>query len=132
MAPSNASLSPRSKHYEFLGPPGALFIILAVPTTAYSLYFGCSETSGGCLPPLDTLWPRIQTSVQDKQWWLTLFDLEATYYYLAWYAFCVAAWLILPGDWVEGTLMRNGHRKQYKINGKYNTPSSLVIANTKL
>ena len=39
--------------------------------------------------------------------------------YLGWYAFCVIAWLVLPGDWVEGTLMRNGKKMKYKINGSW-------------
>ena len=37
--------------------------------------------------------------------------------YLGWYAFCVIAWFVLPGDWIDGTLMRNGKRMKYKING---------------
>lgn len=31
----------------------------------------------------------------------------------------VAAWAILPGDWVEGTELRNGKRQKYKINGAH-------------
>ena len=37
--------------------------------------------------------------------------------YLSWYAFCVVAWLVPPENWIEGTLMRNGKKMQYKING---------------
>ena len=113
------SLNPRTKHYEFLGPLGTLFITLAVPATTYALYFACSETSGGCPPRLDSLWTSFVQSVNDKSWWLSLFDKEAGYAYLAWYAFCVVAWFILPGDWVEGTEMRNGKKKLYKINGSF-------------
>lgn len=115
--PPKAGLNPRTQHYEFLGPLGALFITISVPAFTYALYFACSETSGGCPPPLDTVWPRITTSVSDRSWWHSLWDSQAALAYLAWYAFCVATWAILPGDWIEGTLVRDGTRKQYKING---------------
>jgi hypothetical protein len=36
--------------------------------------------------------------------------------YLAWYAFCLVAWAILPGDRVAGTTLRTGEKKLYKIN----------------
>ncbi|KAI0078209.1 ERG4/ERG24 ergosterol biosynthesis protein [Panus rudis PR-1116 ss-1] len=108
-------LNPRTKHYEFLGPPGALAITLGVPFLTYALYFGCSE-SAGCPPPLDTLYPRLVDAVTSKDWWLSLYDPQATLYYLIWYAYTVLAWFILPGDWIEGTVMRNGERKKYKIN----------------
>lgn len=84
------------------------------PLTIYGLYFGCDEVSG-CPPPPSTWLPRILAG----QWASSLFDAQAFWAYLGWYAFTVAAWKVLPGDWVEGTLMRNGERKLYKINGAY-------------
>lgn len=118
-APPPADLNPRTKHYEFLGPPGALFITLGVPATTYALYYGCSEHSGGCPPQLETLYPSFLAAVQDKDWWLGLWDTKAALAYLAWYAFCVVAWFVLPGDWVEGVYIRDGSTKKYKINGAY-------------
>ncbi|KAF8752574.1 C-14 sterol reductase [Rhizoctonia solani] len=55
-------------------------------------------------------------AVESIDWWKKLFDKEATIAYAAWYAFTVAAWWLLPGDWVEGTELRTGGRIQYKIN----------------
>ena len=118
-AKTAAELNPRTQHYEFLGPLGALFITLGVPATTYALYYGCSETSGGCPPQLDTLYPSFLAAVQDKEWWLGLWDTKAALAYLAWYSFCVVAWFILPGDWIEGVTMRTGEKKKYKINGTY-------------
>jgi hypothetical protein len=46
------------------------------------------------------------------------FTLDATLAYLAWYAFCVACWYILPGEKVEGNLLRDGTRNVYKMNGE--------------
>lgn len=111
------ALNPRTTSYEFLGPPGALAVSLGVPFMTYLLYFGCSEQWGGCPPPLNLLGTYLKDSVLNVSYWSRLWDTEATVLYLGWYVFCVAAWYVLPGDWVEGTTMRNGKKQKYKING---------------
>ncbi|KAF9267816.1 ERG4/ERG24 ergosterol biosynthesis protein [Marasmius fiardii PR-910] len=112
-----ADLNPRTTTYEFLGPLGALFISLSVPITTYALYFGCSEQSGGCPPPnLSAVPDRVSLALSDPQWWKGLWDTKATVIYFAWYAFCVVAWAILPGATIEGTALRTGEKKKYKIN----------------
>lgn len=118
-----SSLNPKTTHYEFLGPPGAFAISFGVPFITYALYFGCSEAAGGCPPSLslDTLSQRVIAAVSDPAWWKSLWDTEAALIYLAWYAFCVVAWAILPGDTVEGTTLRNGGKIKYKINGTFPT-----------
>ncbi|KAH8104481.1 ERG4/ERG24 ergosterol biosynthesis protein [Cristinia sonorae] len=113
---ATSELNPRTKHYEFLGPPGAFLISVGVTFLTYALYFGCSETSGGCLPPLDILPQRLTSSLTSSELWTSLFDKDAALLYIAWYAFCVAAWFLLPGDWIEGTTLRTGEKKLYKIN----------------
>ncbi|KAK7033196.1 glycosyltransferase family 2 protein [Favolaschia claudopus] len=109
-----SQLNPRTKHYEFLGPPGAFLISVGVPIGTYALYFGCSEHSGGCPPALVP--DRIMLALSDPAWWKGLWDTQATLMYLAWYAFCLVAWAILPGDLVAGTTLRTGNKKLYKIN----------------
>jgi Delta14-sterol reductase len=109
--------NPRTTSYEFLGPPGALAISVGVPIITYALYFGCSETTGGCPPQLTSIDERILASATNLDWWKGLWDTEAALIYLGWYTFCVVAWAILPGDQVEGTPLRTGGKKQYKING---------------
>ncbi|KAJ8072418.1 erg24, C-14 sterol reductase [Marasmius tenuissimus] len=112
-----ADLNPRTTTYEFLGPPGAFLITIGVPILTYGLYFGCSEQTGGCPPPnLSTIPERVSGALADPNWWRGLWDTQATIMYFAWYAFCVAAWAVLPGATVEGTKMRNGETKKYKIN----------------
>lgn len=123
---SPAELNPRTNHYEFLGPPGALLISLGVPIMTYLLYFGCSEQSGGCPPPLDSIPVRVKSFFDDATWWKALWDSEAMLIYLAWYAFCVLAWLILPGEAVEGTKLRTGGTIKYKCNGELVKPHSLT------
>ncbi len=112
---SKSDLNPRTARYEFFGPPGALSIILLLPITTYALYFGCSEEIGGCPPAWAT--DRVITAVSSLEWWKGLWDTEAACIYLAWYAFCVIAWAILPGDQIEGVALRTGEKKKYKING---------------
>lgn len=111
------TLNPPTTTYEFLGPPGALFITFTVPIVTYSLFFACSEQSGGCSPPLASFVPNIIHSLGDLNWWKSLWDTEATFLYFAWYAFCVVSWKVLPGDWVEGVTLRTGQKLKYKING---------------
>ncbi|KAJ6619559.1 ERG4/ERG24 ergosterol biosynthesis protein [Mycena sp. CBHHK59/15] len=116
MPKSSSELNPRTTSYEFLGPPGALLITLGVPITTYALYFGCSEQAGGC-PPSPALIPaRVSAALSDPAWWNGLWDTQAALLYLAWYAFCLVAWAVLPGDRVLGTTLRTGEKKQYKIN----------------
>ncbi|KAJ8695605.1 erg24, C-14 sterol reductase [Pleurotus ostreatus] len=118
MATKADALNPRTKEYQFFGPPGALLVTISSPLIAYALYFGCSEESGGCPPGNFAAWiPSVTSSTTRLDWWMSLWDSEATVIYLAWYLFCVVAWAILPGNDFQGVLMRNGQKKTYKVNG---------------
>ena len=112
-------LNPRTTTFEFLGPPGTALITVGVPVVAHGLYFVCSEHAGGCPPrvPLSVLKESAKHALTSQRWWASLWDTEATLVYLAWVAFCVVAWAVLPGDWVEGATLRDGQKKKYKING---------------
>lgn len=114
--PVTTALNPPTTAYEFLGPPGALFITTTVPIVTYSLFFACSEQTG-CPPPLANLVPNIIDSAGDPNFWKSFWNTEATLLYFAWYAFCVISWWVLPGDWVEGVTLRTGQKLKYKING---------------
>jgi hypothetical protein len=37
----------KDPHYEWMGPPGALMIMVSLPIIVYALYFACNET--GCI-----------------------------------------------------------------------------------
>jgi Delta14-sterol reductase len=112
-----SELNPRTTSYEFCGPIGATLITVGVPLTTYLLYFGCSQRNG-CPPSLTSIKnPEILDALQEPEFWKSLWDTEAALMYLGWYAFCIVAWFVLPGDWIDGTLMRNGEKMKYKING---------------
>ncbi|KAF9269087.1 ERG4/ERG24 ergosterol biosynthesis protein [Marasmius fiardii PR-910] len=112
---SNSELNPRTTEYDFNGPFGALAVTILVPIIVYSLYFGCAEETGGCSPKLRL--DSIREALIDPRCWWKLWDTEAAIFYLVWYAFCVLCWIILPGGWVKGTVLRDGSVKEYKING---------------
>ena len=119
VAPADdASLNPRTKGYEFFGPPGALFVSTSVPFLTYALSLQCSEKVGGCPRSWVELPTDFKMAVINPDSWKSLWDTEAFLVYFGWYAFCIVAWAILPGDWVEGLPLRNGGKKKYKINGK--------------
>lgn len=109
-------LNPRSKPTEFLGPAGTTVVTFLTPLIAYLLFFGCNS-SFGC-PSLDletyklgfkNQWP----SINGKLW-----DWKAAGVYAGWYAFTVLCWNVLPGEQVEGTVLRDGQRKKYNMNGE--------------
>ncbi|TFY59454.1 hypothetical protein EVG20_g7785 [Dentipellis fragilis] len=115
-SPQEATLNPRTTTYEFMGPPGAFAVTVGVPIAVYALYFSCNDASGGCPPPLNTIQASVTEALSDPEWWVQLWDTQAALMYLAWYTFCVVAWKLLPGDWVEGTQLRNGGHQKYKFN----------------
>ncbi|KIY42839.1 ERG4/ERG24 ergosterol biosynthesis protein [Fistulina hepatica ATCC 64428] len=119
-------MNPRTTSYEFMGPPGAFLVTLLTPAITYALYFECSEQAGGCPPVSFSAIPELITAALSSpkwwqswasvEWWASLWDTQAFLMYLAWYIFCVIAWAIIPGDIVEGTPLRTGGTKKYKIN----------------
>lgn len=117
-ARTEGGLNARSTSYEFGGPLGAAAIIPTVPILVYSLYFGCSDQYG-CPSPFTSIKELDISMLVNSNFWRSLWDTNAMLVYLAWYAFCVVSWAILPGDWVEGLPMRNGQRIKYKINGRW-------------
>jgi delta14-sterol reductase len=124
-----AELNPRTTSYEFFGPLGALLVTLTVPPVIYALYFGCSEAAGGCPQDLPTIPGQVAAALTNPLWWKGLWDTEASLIYLAWYVFCIVAWAILPGDLVEGTTLRTGEKKKYKINGAGRVKVRIITSN---
>lgn len=114
----NAQLNPQTSKYEFFGPPGALLISIGAPSMIHILYFACSEATGGCPSPYISQ-ERVIQAILDAEFWKGMWDMQAFLIYLAWYTFCVLAWMILPGDYVEGTTLRTGKKIKYKINGMF-------------
>ena len=107
--------NPHSEEYEFLGPPGALMISVLVTVFTYFFALGCNER--GCPPtPLARFFQDGIAALSTRQWWANLWDTQAFFVYLGWYAWTVICWAVLPGKWIPGGKLRNGEVLQYKIN----------------
>jgi delta14-sterol reductase len=113
-----------SRHFlQFGGHLATPILVFLTPLTVYGLYYGCSSPSG-CPAPLSHWAPNFLSF----DWLQGFLDPTAFAIYLGWYAFCVAAWKFIPGEWVDGTLMRDGQRKSYKINGQPTAQPPLPIS----
>ena len=107
---SQASLNPKTTEYEFLGPPGALFVSLSCPIIVFALIFLCNED--GCPPGDISTWKaRIPTSIWDY------LDLKAIKWYISFQVALALLWLVLPGKWFQGRPLRDGTVLEYKCNG---------------
>lgn len=102
--------NPKTTHYEFMGMPGAIMMIVGLPITVYGLFFMCNAEKGDCsvtsLPGVDSIPPL-------RQW----VSLEATLVILAWFAFQSFLYIVVPGEVHKGLPLRDGTRLSYKCNG---------------
>lgn len=111
---SYAELNPRQKPKEFFGPVGTSIITFVTPVVVYMLFYGCNEVTGCSVPPERNFlqwigdWPSSAGA---------LWEWKAFGVYVAWYAWMVICWNILPAEWTQGTLLRDGTRVKYKFNG---------------
>lgn len=115
MSKALKELNPITKDLEFLGVPGAIGISVLVPYFSYFFALGCSEA--GCTPrPVKDFFLDGLAKYSSLDGILSLWDTQAAVVYFIFYAWCVLAWFILPGEWIEGEKMRNGQRLEYKLN----------------
>lgn len=112
---SQEVLAPKTVHYEFGGPVGALFVTLTVPFFSYALYYFCNPLVGCAILPKypGLLFKQMGDGVIES-----FTDVTGWAIYFGWYAFTVLAWAFIPGKWEEGTELRTGDRVLYKINGE--------------
>ncbi|WFC99134.1 Delta(14)-sterol reductase [Malassezia yamatoensis] len=113
--PPSEVLAPRTTKPEFGGTPGALFVIISVTITMYYLTFACNPTLG-CDLTLPLQDPEGLVAYARHYFLSSFVDTRGWAIYFGWYAYCVVAWMILPGKWVKGLPLRTGRRLDYKIN----------------
>ncbi|KAJ1567258.1 hypothetical protein HK096_010455 [Nowakowskiella sp. JEL0078] len=101
-------LNPVSKRFEFLGVPGAISFVILVPTIIISVHLLCNNDIG-CLP--FNYAPNFSLSTLSS-----LLSLNAFLAIIAWYVLHIVLHIVLPGEWVDGTELRNGKKLKYKIN----------------
>jgi len=131
-SPKNAveaqSLSPPF-HFEFGGPLGSCGVMVGLPLVIYGLFFFCggiaessADSPGGfCLP--SGVWPQELLDLSREhvvsklppfnEWW----SRKGFAVCVGWLAFQAALERTLPGEVVEGAVLSDGPRLQYKLNG---------------
>ena len=120
---SHDQLNPLSSPTEFLGVIGTSGISIIASFTVYFLFYACNEATG-CPATNKEGWTTMLEGV--RQWPSSagrLWEWKAFAAYLAWYAYCIVCWAVLPGEKVDGNLLRDGNRKVLKTNGAKSVPS---------
>lgn len=102
-------LNPRTTHYEFMGPVGALFMTLGLPTVVYGLYFLCNKDSCQIYPLRQPQLPPL------KEFWHPLAFIIC----VGWFVANAIVYLTPVGKTIQGTQIRNGTRLTYRINALY-------------
>ncbi len=109
------AMNPKTTHYEFFGPPGAGFLCVSLPLTILGLFVLCSPDDCSirldpALPSLRELWHPIAIGVV-----------------VLWCIFQAFIYLLPLGKTVQGTMLRNGTRLKYNINGLHAFVISHVV-----
>nr|ODN97807.1 delta14-sterol reductase [Cryptococcus depauperatus CBS 7855] len=113
---SYAELNPFSRPTEFFGPWGTAAITLCTPVLAYLIFFACNDVAGCAPTSLRSVW-RLVGDYPDAAG--KLWEWKAAGVYVGWYVFCIVCELVLPGERIQGNLLRDGSRKTYRMNGLY-------------
>jgi len=82
-------------------------MMLGLPSVIWGLFLFCNDKEAGC--PDYTSLPDLSK--------ITVYSHEAMAVVLAWMAFLIGLWWIIPGTWAVGVTLPSGNRLQYKLNG---------------
>lgn len=118
--PPKAYKQPITKTFEFFGPYGVIACLLGLPTTVILLFQLCTQEF---CPPAFTSVPAFLNYLQRSKY----FDLEAFSLYVAWVCFHVVLAIIAPGPTVSGSVLPDGKKLSYKINGFSSLVASLFL-----
>lgn len=109
-------LNPRTTSYEFLGPIGALGMVTILPLLVLFLATCCDATG---YPSRDLFvdWKGYLQYKFSVEQLVSLFNKQVFMIYCGYVAALALFYIILPGDNVPGTVLRDGTRLKYKLNG---------------
>lgn len=110
-------LNPKTEHYEFGGPIGALGMIVCLPVIV--LFFAtCCDATGYPAQAFKDDWKSFVLSKLNKEFLFSLYDPYAFGVYVAFVAMLAVMYIVLPGENIPGTLLRDGSKLKYRMNGK--------------
>lgn len=110
-------LNPKTTHYEFGGPIGAVGMVVFLPILV--LFFAtCCDETGYPSQAFKDDWKSALLSKLNKDFLISLFDPIAFLIYIAFVAILALFYLVLPGDNIPGTVLRDGTKHKYRMNGK--------------
>lgn len=110
-------LNPKTTRYEFGGPIGAVGMVVFLPILV--LFFAtCCDETGYPSQAFKDDWKSALLSKLNKDFLISLFDPMAFAIYVAFVGILALLSLVLPGDNIPGTVIRDGTRYKYKLNGK--------------
>ncbi len=111
--------TPTPSLLEFGGPVGNLVLTFALPVIVGFLYFSIGFNHGG-------LWPA--AGVDFDGFWASLTPTwTVAGVYLGWFALQTGLQMLMPGKIVEGTVLPNGSRLKYKMNGLASLVATLLL-----
>lgn len=114
---ASEELNPKTTQYEFLGPLGAFGFVTALPMLVLFFAICCDKTgypSTLLISDYKTYFDQLFSGDLLK----AMYDPMAMLVYLAFVALQAVLYVALPGDLYPGTLLRNGQRLKYRMNGK--------------
>ncbi|CEI90830.1 hypothetical protein RMCBS344292_05140 [Rhizopus microsporus] len=119
-------LNPRTTSYEFLGPIGALAMVTVLPLLVLFLATCCDATG---YPSRDLFvdWKGYLQYKFSVEQLVSLFDKQVFMIYCGYVAALALFYIILPGDNVPGTVLRDGTRLKYKLNGSFGSNKLLAL-----
>ncbi|KAI7853410.1 ergosterol biosynthesis ERG4/ERG24 [Circinella umbellata] len=124
-------LNPKTEHYEFGGPIGALAMITLLPLLVITFAFGC-DNSG--YDPLHRLYAFTMDIVEGKFSWEMLASLVKSWkpwsilWVVGFLAQIITYSVALPGETVKGTKLRDGTRLEYKLNALQAAQTAFMIS----
>ncbi|GAA5804234.1 hypothetical protein HPULCUR_009721 [Helicostylum pulchrum] len=109
-------LNPKTTRYEFGGPIGAVGMVVFLPILV--LFFAtCCDETGYPSQAFKDDWKSALLSKLSKDFLVSLFDPMAFAIYVAFVGILALLSLVLPGDNIPGTVIRDGTRFKYRLNG---------------
>jgi len=110
--------------YEFGGPIGAVGTMVMLPVVVYALYFLCGADYCVDASNWRGAWARLPTTEGALA---ALWSWDALWVVLAWIGFQLALAKLLPGETVDGVVLRDGSRLKYTLNGHLAFWVSLLV-----